>query len=258
MSKKISFIIASKRPYEQYAKNFVDNLCNSNHSKNFEIVICHPNIIDDNRIIYVEDDKRIGSSYAYNKAFEHSTGDYISVCIDDGILLGDIFSVIDFLESDLFSNRKFKITTLAGGLTDELTRPEPQPTYPEYLIKTNNYTTFPTNCNVACFPIVKRETIEKYLGSLWHPRIKIAHDWWLGSFLALNDEPIIQYNAAKFEISSNSSEFIIDPILKVASPRFFGESYVNTYRLIKNYKIGMNYVYDTEEDYLSEDKILSY
>lgn len=258
MFKDISFIMASNRPYIEFAKNFVDSIYNIKTKYNFEIVICHPEKIEDERIKWIKDDKCIGSSYAFDLALKSSIGKYISVCVDDAVVIGNIFDSIDFLESELFSNRRFKITTLAGGMTDELTKPEPHPTYPTYLHKTNNYTNFP-DCNVMCFPIVLKETIEKELGGfLFHPRIKICHDWWLGAFLAFNDEMGIQFNHAKFLIRPNNNEFKLDPILNHNYPRFFGESYVNTYRLMKNYKKGMPYVYDNESDYLSEEQILNF
>lgn len=259
MFKDVSFLIATKRNYENYAKRFIDSLYEIRTNYSFEIIICSPEKISDNRVIWIEDDKKCGASYAYNLAAQKSSGKFLFICVDDALILGDIFGAIDFLKSDLFKNREYKITTLAGGITDELTRPEPSPRHPKYLNLTNNYTNYPNDCIVMCFPIMSRDTfINKFDQNIWHPRVKICHDWWLGAFLAMNGEPGIQYNGAKFLIAkSNSDEFVYDQIIERHTPKYFGESYVNTYRLMKNYKKGLPYVYDKEEEYLTEEKILS-
>lgn len=262
MNKKISFIISSKRNYENYAKKVVDCIYKMDAIYSFEIIVCHPEEIQDERIKWVKDDKMIGSSYAWDLAYKNSCGDFIFTCVDDCSIIGNLFGAVDFLNSSAFKDRKFKITTLAamhhlGGYTNNLTKFERTPKHPKFLLLTNNYINLP-DFNVMCFPIASRETIDKELGGcVFHPRVKVGQDWWLGAFLSMNDEIGIQYNNAKFIGKPNKVEFSIDPIIRLPSAKFMGESYINTYRLIKNYKKGMPYIYDAEEDYLYEKAILN-
>lgn len=267
MNKKISFIISSKRNYENYAKKVVDCIYKMDAVYPFEIVVCHPEEIQDERIKWVKDDKMIGSSYAWDLAYKNSCGDFIFTCVDDCSIIGNLFGVVDFLNSSAFKNRKFKITTLPGmhrlgaATQNNLTKFESTPKHPKFLLLTNNYINLP-DFNVMCFPIASRETIDKELGGcVFHPRVKVGQDWWLGAFLAMNDEIGIQYNNAKFIGEPNQEELeelSEDPILGKHRAKLMGESYINTYRLIKNYKKGMPYIYDAEEDYLYEKTILAF
>jgi len=261
MNKKLSFLITSKRNYENFAKKTVDSIYEIKTDIPFEIVICHPNEIKDDRITWIKDNEMKGPSNGFHLAYKKSQGEYVFICVDDAIIKGDIFGVIDFLNSKVFEFRKFKITTLAGifpnGTTNKLTKFERTPTHPKFLNLSNNFINAP-DFNVMCFPIASRETIENKLGGfIFHPRIKTCHDWWLGAFLAMNDEIGIQYNNAKLIGCSNKDEFLTDPIINRKASKYFGESYINTYRIIKNYKKGMPYVYDHEKDYLTEKQILN-
>lgn len=261
MNKKISFIISSKRNYENYAKKVVDCIYKMDAVYSFEIIVCHPEEIRDERIKWVKDDKIIGSSYAWDLAYKNSCGDFIFTCVDDCSIIGNLFGAVDFLDSSAFKDRKFKITTLAamhhlGGYTNDLTKFETTPKHSKFLLSTNNYIIAP-DINVMCFPIASRETIDKELGGcVFHPRVRVGQDWWLGAFLAMNDEIGIQYNNAKFIGEPNQEGLSEDPILGGRRAKLMGESYINTYRLIKNYKKGMPYIYDAEEDYLYEKTIL--
>lgn len=248
-----SFLIATNRPYNEYAMKVVDSLCSYN-SHEFEIIVCSPNPISDNRIKWVEDKYHSGQSLAFFEAYQASIGEYIYILVDDHVVTGDIFGAIDFIEKNC---GKYKITTLAGGVSDEITKTERSPTFPYFLEKTGNLFNLP-DFHVMPFPISKRDTIENLLdGYIFHPRLKTMHDWYLGAFLFLNGEPGLQYNGAKLHKFIDFPASKIDPITHRPDSRFFGESYINNYRLIKNYKPGMKYVYDEESDYLTEEILLS-
>ena len=257
--KDFSFLISSKRDYDTFAKKTVDSIFKLKTDYLFEVIVCHPKEVKDNRVKWIKDDKLIGANYSFNLAFVNSCGRYVSVCVDDCVVKGDIFGSIKFLQSELFKDRKFKITTLAamlpGGFTDELTTFEKESKHKDVLVAMDCYLT-PPSFNVMCFPILSRETVEKELGGfIFHPRIKSGHDWWLGAFLQMNDELGIQYNNAKFFNLGPPNKLKFDSIIQEDSSNFLGESYVNTYRLIKNYKKGMPYVYDNDDDFLTEQKI---
>jgi len=260
--KDFSFLISSKRDYGTHARRTVDSIFELKTDYSFEVIVCHPDEIKDDRVKWVKDDKLIGANYAFNLALLNSCGRYVSICVDDCVVKGDIFGSINFLESELFKDRKFKITTLSAmssyGSTNEVTNFEKKPKHKDVLVAMDCYL-IPPSFNVMCFPIISRETIEKELGGfIFHPRIKSGHDWWLGAFLQMNDEPGIQYNNAKFFSLGTPNKLKFDPIIREPCASFLGESYVNTYRLIKNYKKGMPYVYDSEDDYLTEQKIYAH
>jgi len=256
-----SFLIASKKPYDDYARKSVDSICAIDTKLKYEIIICHQDEIRDSRVRWIKDDKLSGSCYAYNTCYKYSSGKYIFIFTDDAILHGDIYGTIDFLESDLFKNKKFKITTLPGMLRDKtspinITKFEKEPSYPDILKLTDCYIICPP-FNVPCFPIFSRETVDNFLGGiLFHPSVKICHDWWLGAFLYFNGEPIVQYDKALIIGDPILAIPHEDLILEDTKVKFFGESYVNTYRIIKNYFKGMPYVYDEGKSYISEQEIL--
>jgi hypothetical protein len=260
--KDFSFLISSKRDYDTHARKTVDSIFELKTDYSFEVIVCHPDEIKDDRIKWIKDDKLIGANYSFHLALLNSCGRYVSICVDDCAVRGDIFGSINFLESELFKDRKFKITTLSAmpfyGFTNEVTLFEGKPKHKDVLVAMDCYL-IPPRFNVMCFPILSRETIEKELGGfIFHPRIKSGHDWWLGAFLHMNDEPGIQYNNAKFFSLGSSNSLKFDPILREPCAKFLGESYVNTYRLIKNYKKGMAYVYDNDDDFLTESTIYSH
>ena len=239
----ISFLMSSIKRYEDFGTNFVSSIYElAKESKyTFEIIVSHPNKIDDDRVIWLEEKENLGQEVAFNNCARISKGDYLAVCVDDHFAGGDVFGVIDFLKSDLFKDRKFKITTLAGGLTDEITFVEEGPTH-RNLLQAENVFSMP-RFHVTPFPIVERSTYENLLGEhIMHPKLWSMADWYLGAFLYYNGEQAIQYNGAKYHRLPN------DPMTVQSELKDFSITYNSVYKLIKNYKKGMDYVYDIECD----------
>ncbi len=239
----ISFLMSSIKRYEDFGTNFVSSIYElAKESKyTFEIIVSHPNKIDDDRVVWLEEKENLGQEVAFNNCARISKGDYLAVCVDDHFAGGDVFGVIDFLKSDLFKDRKYKVTTLAGGLSDEITFVEPKPTHINLLDRENVFGM--PRFHVMPFPIVERETYKDLLGDyVMHPKLWSMADWYLGAFLYYNDEPGIQYNGAKYHRLPN------DPMTPQHKMPDFHITYNSIYKLIKNYKKGMDYVYDIECD----------
>jgi len=237
----VSFLIASKRPYDLYARKTVDSIVESiNYSSkrkiSYEIIICHPEPVIDSRVKWIKDPVCSGGNAAFNLAYAVSSGQYACVLVDDAILIGDIGGVIDVFDSELFENRNFKFMSLAGGMTNMATSLASIPDYNEYLtyigVDLKGFSSL-----VAPFPIIARKTIDTLLaGYIFRPDIKIMGDIFLGMYLQIAKEPVIQYNMAKLYIhNSNSDERKIDPITGIKRENFFLESYINTYKLINEF-----------------------
>jgi glycosyltransferase involved in cell wall biosynthesis len=239
----ISFLMSSIKRYEDFGINFVSSIYElAKESKyTFEIIISHPNKIDDDRVVWLEEKENFGQEVAFNNCAKISKGDYLFICVDDHIATGDIFGVIDFLNSDLFKDRKYKITTLAGGMTDDITFVEHSPSHP-HLLDEENIFNMP-RFHVTPFPVVERSTYENLLGGhIMHPKLWSMADWYLGAFLYYNGEQAIQYNGAKYHRLPN------DPMTAQSELKDFSITYNSIYKLIKNYKKGMDYVYGIECD----------
>lgn len=237
----ISFLIASKRPYEDYAKKTVDSIieCVTFGSKrkiSYEIIVCHPEPILDSRVKWIKDPICRGGNSAFNLAYAVSSGQYACVLVDDAILIGDIGGVVDIFESELFADRTFKILSLAGGMSNMATTLASTPDYKEYLdhigVDMKDFTPL-----VAPFPIISRKTIDTLMaGYIFRPDIEIMGDIFLGAYLHLAQEPLIQYNMAKLFVHENNlKEREPDPITNINRTKFFIESYVNTYKIINEY-----------------------
>jgi glycosyltransferase involved in cell wall biosynthesis len=236
-----SFLMSSIKRYEDFGEKFVSSIYEIAKNKNytFEIIISHPQKIDDERVIWINEEENLGQEVAFNNCAKISKGDYLFICVDDHIATGDIFGVIDFLNSDLFKDRKYKTTTLAGGMTDDITFVEHSPSHP-YLLDEENTFNMP-RFHVMPFPVVKRSTYKNLLGGyMMHPKLWSMADWYLGAFLFFNGEPGLQYNGAKFESLPH------DPGGPQQGKPDFKVTYNSVYKLIKNYKKGENYVYDID------------
>jgi hypothetical protein len=237
----LSFLIASKRPYDLYARKTVDSIVeciNFSSSKkiSYEIIVCHKDPVLDSRVKWIKDPVCDGGNSAFNLAYSVSSGQYACVLVDDGILIGDIGGVLDLFENEIMEKRKFKIVTIAGGISNMATSLSVNPDYKEYLkhidADTDEFTSL-----VVPFPIVSRKTIDTLMGGcIFRPDIKVIGDMFLGMYLQIVQEPVIQYNKAKIYINSgNEDERTPDPVTRVPREKHFTESYVNTYKLLSHY-----------------------
>jgi hypothetical protein len=254
----LSILITSNKPYESFAKNVVDHICSCSTDSKYEIVICHTDEINDDRVIAIKDNIHTGGNgYAISHAFNNCNGKYFQYLTDDNIVHGNIFKVLDIFESSEFQKRDFQVLTLQAGSNNLYTTIERYPSYPNPLINTDSFCILP-DFYAFPYPGMSRECVKKLGGHIFHPRLKYFGDWWLGAFLYLNEEPCIQCNDIKFFPMKNSNQnHTFDPITNQHASSSFGESYVNVYRLIKNYRRDCHiYVYDNENDYITTQTIL--
>ena len=108
----ISYLLATKDDILSSWETIQSILDLPEHDR--EIIICCPEnkILDDDRFIWVVDDKCTGSPYAFNKAYWNSEGDYIATVIDDILLPLNFLDMLDFMKSDFMKKKKFKISNI--------------------------------------------------------------------------------------------------------------------------------------------------
>jgi hypothetical protein len=256
----ITFLLPSIKDYNSFGRRVVDSIYERQSDKSFEIIVCHPTHIDDNRIRYIPDNKLIGTAYALNHCSKLARGDVISVVVDDHILTKNPFGLYDFLQSDHFKDRKYKITTFPGGYSNVVSYsggiPDNNSTLSLALKKLDCFTVIP-RFPVMCYPIVHKETLVKHLNyNIFHPTLKYLGDVWLGAFLNFNNEPGIQYNDCwSKSIGGTEEGMLFDHILGRTARKFERESLFNLHRLYKNYKPGNDYDYG-KSLFLTDEQIL--
>lgn len=252
----LSILITSNKDYNAFARKVVDHITSYKTDLKYEIVVCHTGDVEDDRVVSVKDTKRVGNGYAINFAFQQSRGQYFQYLSDDNIISGNVFDVFNTFESSELKGRRFQALTLQGGYSGQLTKPEPTPSFPELLNSTDTFYHLP-DFNVACYPGMSRECVKRLGGYVFTPNLKYFYDWWLGAFLYLNGEPCVQCNSLAFMAMPDATDNkVIDKLTGRKETSYFGESYVNLYRLVKNYRAGDSYVYDSPTDYITEDTIL--
>jgi hypothetical protein len=162
-------------------------------SHNFEIVVCSPFEIKDSRVKWVKDDKANGSVYSYNTAYKASNGDCLVAVTDDHHVPKNFLETIDFLESEIVNKLKLKIANLTFGMggpgkiyyikNDGTKQPAKNILWPLNQIFPPN---FPNGrpFNVFHFPVLMRESIEKYMGNVIFNELFKHHypDSWLGFY----------------------------------------------------------------------------
>lgn len=216
---ELSFIVITNNPdYKNYAKNVVESIHNvcTPSEYTYEILVCSPHEIQDSSVIYVEDEKGAdGSSVrAYNQAYKESKGRYIFILNDDHMIGKSALNAIEFLKSERFKERKYKVTSIGAGagcnkwvstcvpslaflppfpLSEELSHPR--------FATTDRYL-------IMGYPVFDRETVEKHFGGyLLNPKFKHHYaDNWLPFWLGENgEEPLICDNTPLYPFGSPSS-----------------------------------------------------
>ncbi len=117
---ELSWLLPTKiesRPFEQFAQHAVRSINNAmeGHDIKYEIVVAsktEPPKTGDYFTWAKEDDGNDGAVHGFNCAYWRSTGKYFIVVIDDWVYNDSFLKVIDFLQSDTFKHRRFKLTTL--------------------------------------------------------------------------------------------------------------------------------------------------
>lgn len=153
----------------------------------YEILVYSQNEIVGANVRHLRETEQAGPIKAFNEMHKVAHGD-ISVCLIDDHAPDDpsnFFSFVEFLNSDMFSNRKFKITSFYTGHIPQRV-PILGDTWCGGIAETRNNREHTT----MRFPIVKRETVKKYLnGYIFHPGfIYHAADLWLGFYIGEETE----------------------------------------------------------------------
>ena len=199
---KATYLIPTIKP-DFCIKKIVNQIENLEKHDHEIIIISSQNInIENSNIKFVFDDKNIGSIYALNKGYKESSGDVIFVMVDDHSIPNNLLSIYKYFETQEFKNKKAKI----ANLTDCLGGPgyimeQKVPAHKNSKIEWSLYSNiipsgsiapgpFPINFpyakkyNVICFPVIFRETIDKYLGGvIYNEKFHQCYaDHWLGFY----------------------------------------------------------------------------
>lgn len=200
---KLSFIIVTNQDYSSNAKVVVDSILRFSSYQN-EILVCSPSKIEDSRVKWIED-KTDGNGWTvtlYNKAYLESTGDFIFILNDDCYFPCDKpLRAIDYLKSEKFANRKYKVTSIGAGpgLTPDNGTCVPSKLFPPPYeltdsLNSDRFTKRPYKYLIMGFPVFERDTVEKYFGGfLLNPSFRHHYaDNWLPFFIGETDgEPLI-------------------------------------------------------------------
>ncbi len=111
----ISFLIPTIRPHEQFLNIVLSNIRSIPTKYSYEICVYGPEKPKDENVVWFEEKERTGQLYGFNLMAKHCNGEYLVVMVDDHVLQSPIDESIDFLKSDFFKNRKYKITSLNPG-----------------------------------------------------------------------------------------------------------------------------------------------
>ncbi len=191
---KISYLLASnKQP--KHIKRVVDQLYRL-PDHDFEVIVCSSsssNYQCDNALVCcIQDDEGAASSVrAFNKAYKHSSGDIIVVCVDDHDIPQNIVELPSFFMSDKIQQLKFKsanLTHILGGPGKLYFLKEDRRQMNTIWWDINSV--FPPDVknirpyNVFHFPALLRDTIETYMDGVIFNESFIHHycDSWLGFY----------------------------------------------------------------------------
>lgn len=213
----ISFILLTNQNYEEYAgiviKSIHDAIIRYPIKYSYEILLYSPEEPLDKNIIWVKDElnKSGNAILGLNKSFQYSSGKYIFTLNDDNRLpypndivnqyndKNEPLKAIEFLKSDIFKNRRFKVTSIGAGsnvhpygstCVPNLTYPSPYPLSDE--LKNPKYTQIPHRHLVMGYPVFERTTVLNELrGFLFHPSFHHHYaDNWLPFFIGESGETI--------------------------------------------------------------------
>lgn len=213
----ISFILLTNQDYEKYAriviKSIHDTIIRYHIKYSYEILLYSSEEPLDKDIIWVKDEiNEPGNTvYGLNKMFNYSNGKYIFMLNDDHLLpypdsyvnqfndKNEPLKAVEFLQSDVFKNRRFKVTSIGAGsnvhpygsaCVPNLTCPSPYPLSDE--LKNPKYTQTPHRHLVMGYPVLERQTVIKELrGFLFHPSFHHHYaDNWLPFFIGESGEQI--------------------------------------------------------------------
>lgn len=206
----ISFLLPSKfKDVNVYAGSVITSINNALSPFNIEYEILVYSETQPPNLPYVkwipENEQHEGCIFGYNTLYQNSTGKYIYIISDDTLLPLTLLNAIFLLESSIFKNRTYKVTSLEspdpywdynnrtqmpirGGLCASPEKLPIELQNEKYLLPENRY-------SVMWFPVFAKETVEKHLnGYIYNPEFKQHYpDNYLGFFLGEfgHEKPII-------------------------------------------------------------------
>jgi hypothetical protein len=207
----ISFLIVNGENYDVLCKKVVDNIIDTttNHYKkySFEIIISSFEQIKDDRIINIIDtNKKYGNTVkCYNEMYKASKGKYIFILNDDHKLSDGCLDAIELLKSNIFNNRKLKITAIGAPLNlNKLTATRIPPI--------ENIYNEPTEM-IMGYPVFDRETVENYLQGVIFNQSFLHHyaDNFLPFFISkIDGEPIFCLGSSLNRISEKPTSYTVN------------------------------------------------
>lgn len=183
-SKKISFLLPTKREPQNFANNVIDNINLFKSSMSYEIcVFSKEEIAGENVVWYKEEGEYKGQIFGYNYMANNCQGEYLICLTDDHILLNSFEHVINYLEKE-YKDKKFKITSLnpVGGFCGN---PRKGDLCGDKIIE--------FECgyySLMRFPVLHYSALEELDGVLFNTQfIHHAGDIWLGYYMGINGQP---------------------------------------------------------------------
>lgn len=193
----ISFLIPTNRPHEKYLDTTIFSINNiDNLDFNYEILVSSTNSgVDSKNTKYFKDSENEGSIGPINFLASQASGDYICVLVDDYLPSKNLFSVINFLQSPLYDDRKYKVTSLSvtvpsNGQYYQL----PAELVPPSTIHPITKAERKHNRNyIMKFPTMDRKTYELFGEKIFHPHfLHHVADNYMSIYLGYMGEPTIE------------------------------------------------------------------
>lgn len=180
---EISIIIATNRNHADYSKVVVDNINSLGNRRSYEICVVSQEPTEGENVRWIEEKTRLGPIAAFNYAVDKSEGNYVVICVDDHVPVNRIDNAINFLESNFFDDRKYKITSLNPGA----------PCYNP--VRGDILGDSPIDFDVGRYPLLRfpifdKQTLKLLGGKIFHPaHYYHSSDIFLSYWLGKNGEP---------------------------------------------------------------------
>ena len=192
----VSVLIPSNS--EDLLSRTIDHILSSNVSeKDYEVIVCTklPVAISHKKVKIISDPPdNVGSVRPLNECFKHSQGDYFVSIPDDLLLHPNCFNIEEFINSEIFATRKYKVCSTGYENHNECgvpRLPDPIPegwptSHPDW----NDSGARDSSVGILCYPAGKRETVDNLLGGvIFNESFKhVAADNFLSYYLASKGE----------------------------------------------------------------------
>ncbi len=187
----ISYLIASYRP--DAVKGTIKSIeALPPHDHEIVIVTPYPEENYDN-VRFIIDERRCGSTYAFNKGSAYCKGDWVIVGIDDHTISYDVNQFLKVVEGEYVQSFQYQVLNLGSPWTDCLARNiaghgvKLGPDIPPEIL---NY-----RWPVITFPAISKKTIvTQFDGQIFNPNIRHHFvDHWIGLYVSVR-QPGYNFN----------------------------------------------------------------